>query len=640
MVHQQFPDVHVIANNDNVGFGRANNQAIRAAQGRYLLILNPDTIIQEDTLTSLVAFMEAHPEAGAAGPEILNPDGTFAPESRRSFPTPTVAFYRMVGLSRLFPQSPRFGRYNLSYLPIDAVAEVDALSGSCMFVRHDALREQGARSETKGEAKDTPSKSSASEAACPEYAGAGLFDEDFFMYGEDLDWCYRIQQAGWAIYYTPDTKIIHYKGESTKKGELRYVRVFYGAMILFIQKHLGKTGPSSFERLMRLGIWSHASLTVVNNTVRRLAAPFIDVLLTYGLVTLLGALYLEYRGFAWSPRFLLSVAPAYALGSVLGIGLLGGYRYKQRQFARPIMFGVGLGFLLVVVLSFFLKSIAFSRFVVGISYPLGVLLLLGWRRIWYARSIGVRQALLVGSTDEARRLRRLLVRHPNPPFELIGYILPPSVEPPEHPSSLPLLGRIHHLRDLVRLERLDDVIFASSDLTHRDTFGMMQRLRDLPVQFRMFGEDQEHVIGKASVADLSAPELLDAPLERPRTVAARRAFEIPMAIIGLLLLPFVWLLNLGAKPTTYRARLLRRLRQSGSVLSGRRALIGYHEHERSAFCPPDDWELPTGIFSITDTLGKTKPNKEELGHAYWFYVSHQSASLDWDIMTRALRNLK
>ena len=139
MVQAHFPGVRLIANEANVGFSRANNQAIREARGRYLLILNPDTIVQEDTFETLLRFMEAHPEAGAVGCKILNPDGTFAPESRRAFPRPTVAFYRIAGLSRLFPRSPVFGRYNMTFLPQDQVAEVDALSGSCMLVRHAAL---------------------------------------------------------------------------------------------------------------------------------------------------------------------------------------------------------------------------------------------------------------------------------------------------------------------------------------------------------------------------------------------------------------------------------------------------------------------------------------------------------------------
>jgi GT2 family glycosyltransferase len=188
MVQERFPEVSVLVNDENIGFGRANNQAIRQARGRYLLILNPDTIVQEDTLSTLVRFMDEHPEAGAVGCQILNPDGTFAPESRRSFPTPAVAFYRIAGLSRLFPRSRTFGRYNLTYLPRNEVAEVDALSGSCMVVRHAALHT----------APEAPTHGALSSDPLP--TGAGLFDEDYFMYGEDLDWCYRIQQAGWKIY--------------------------------------------------------------------------------------------------------------------------------------------------------------------------------------------------------------------------------------------------------------------------------------------------------------------------------------------------------------------------------------------------------------------------------------------------------
>ena len=271
MVRTHFPNVRVIANEHNVGFGSANIQAIREAHGRYLLILNPDTIVQEDTLSTLVRFMETHPEAGAAGCQILNPDGTFAPESRRAFPTPQVAFFRMTGLSRLFPKSRLFGQYNLTYLPIDVEAEVDALSGACMLVRRAALTYSREEVEALKTANGTLNESIQNPSflrPSPEPApgsdpgarleiqnrnGAGLFDESFFMYGEDLDLCYRIQQAGWKIFYTPETQIIHYKGESTKKSELRYVKLFYGAMLRFAEKHMQHRYPRLFLWMMHLG---------------------------------------------------------------------------------------------------------------------------------------------------------------------------------------------------------------------------------------------------------------------------------------------------------------------------------------------------------------------------------------------------
>ena len=260
MVWTQFPRVHVIGNDINAGFGKANNQAIREARGRYLFILNPDTIIREDTLSTFVRFMDEHPDAGAVGCKILNPDGSFAPESRRSFPTPSVAFYRIVGLSKWFPKSPRFGRYNMSYLSPDVVAEVDALSGSCMLVRNEALRRTF----------EAPAAPPLNGMPTRTYEGAGLFDEDFFMYGEDLDWCYRIQQAGWKIYYTPDTEILHYKGESTKKGELRYVFLFYGAMLRFARKHFKRRYSVLFLMLLRTGIVVRGGLHALTNWLKRI----------------------------------------------------------------------------------------------------------------------------------------------------------------------------------------------------------------------------------------------------------------------------------------------------------------------------------------------------------------------------------
>lgn len=205
-LRERFPEVTFIENKENVGFARANNQAIRMSAGKYVLLLNPDTIVAEHTLSDFIRFMDSHPEAGGAGAYMLRTDGTFAPESRRGLPTPFVAFCKMSGLAALLPQSRVFGRYYMRYLNENEVNEIEIISGACMMLRREALEK------------------------------VGLLDEDFFMYGEDIDLSYRILKGGYKNYFLP-TRMLHYKGESTEKSSFRYTYTFYQAMRLFFRKH-------------------------------------------------------------------------------------------------------------------------------------------------------------------------------------------------------------------------------------------------------------------------------------------------------------------------------------------------------------------------------------------------------------------
>jgi GT2 family glycosyltransferase len=217
MVAAEFPQARLIANTENVGYPTANNQGLRAFgfhespseiphRPRFALLLNSDTELPPDALAQMLSFMAEHPDAGAAGPKIVLYDGSLDLACRRSFPTPAVSFYRMVGLSRLFPRSPRFGRYNLTYLDPDLVTEVDSVMGAFMLVRAQAI------------------------------AQVGLMDEQFFMYGEDLDWAYRIKAAGWKIYYNPDVTVLHVKRASTRQNPRAQVE-FYRAWDIFYRKH-------------------------------------------------------------------------------------------------------------------------------------------------------------------------------------------------------------------------------------------------------------------------------------------------------------------------------------------------------------------------------------------------------------------
>jgi GT2 family glycosyltransferase len=233
MVQGEFPWVKLLENAENRGYAAANNLALRESQGRYVLLLNADTILPSDALQGMLAFMEAHPEAGAAGPKLVRQDGSLDLACRRSFPTPAVSFYRMLGLSKLFPSSPRFARYNLTYLSPDGVYEVDSVVGAFMMVRREAMEE------------------------------VGLLDESFFLYGEDLDWAYRLKGAGWKVYYNPDVVVLHYKGEATRQNRLKARYEFYRAMYLFHQKHFAHSTPLWLHILVVSGILSFGGLSLL-----------------------------------------------------------------------------------------------------------------------------------------------------------------------------------------------------------------------------------------------------------------------------------------------------------------------------------------------------------------------------------------
>jgi hypothetical protein len=228
MVQQNFPQVNLIENKENVGFARANNQAITKCTGNYILLLNPDTLVLQNAIEKVVDFMEANPTVGICGCKVLNEDETLQLACRRSIPTPGVAFFRLTGLSRLFPKSKIMAKYNLTYLNPDEPNEVDAVSGAFLMIRRETIDE------------------------------IGLLDESFFMYGEELDWCFRAKKVGWNVVYYPDARIIHLKGECSKTNSRKAAYEFYHAMYLFHKKHFSSKYNPLFNFIVYAGIFLKA----------------------------------------------------------------------------------------------------------------------------------------------------------------------------------------------------------------------------------------------------------------------------------------------------------------------------------------------------------------------------------------------
>lgn len=236
-IQEQFPQAKLIRNDVNAGFSKANNQGLRIAAGRYCLLLNSDTTIEPDTLQLMVSFMDGYPQVGASGCKVVLPDGSLDKACKRGFPTPLASFYYAFGISRLFPHIPRFNQYQLGYLNPDEPHEIDCLVGAFMLVRREAI------------------------------AQVGMLDEAFFMYGEDVDWCYRIKQAGWKIRYEPRTRILHHKGASSRRKPLKIVYEFHRAMILFHNKHYRSKYASWVNGLVYAGVTAKLTGAAIKNAL-------------------------------------------------------------------------------------------------------------------------------------------------------------------------------------------------------------------------------------------------------------------------------------------------------------------------------------------------------------------------------------
>ncbi|WP_426451099.1 glycosyltransferase family 2 protein [Paenibacillus sp. S-38] len=234
-IEREYPSVTLVANSANVGYSKGNNQGMRLAKGRYILLLNSDTVIQPDTLKVMVDLMDKNPQFGAAGCKIVLPDGSLDKACKRGFPTPSASFYYAFGISKLFPKSAKFNQYQLSHLDPDDEYPVDCLVGAFMMVRREAIEQ------------------------------VGMLDEEFFMYGEDIDWCYRIKQAGWGIYYFPRTQIVHYKGASSRRKPFKIIYEFHRAMFLFHKKHFQRKYSFLINGLVYAGISIKLVLSLMMN---------------------------------------------------------------------------------------------------------------------------------------------------------------------------------------------------------------------------------------------------------------------------------------------------------------------------------------------------------------------------------------
>jgi len=541
MLREQFPQVQLIANTNNPGFSIANNQAIRRSKGRYALLLNPDTVVAEDTFRICLDYMEAHPKVGGLGLKMLDGSGTFLPESKRGFPSPFVAFCKTFGLSSLFPRSRFFNRYHLGYLDKNANHQVEVLSGAYMLLRRTALEE------------------------------VGLLDEAFFMYGEDIDLSYRIALGGYENHYLSDTQIIHYKGESTKRGSLNYVRAFYQAMIIFARKHFGGDQARLFILMLRGAIYLRALLTLLSNFLKRAYWPLLDA-----AIVLLGLYFLkdfwasyhfrdpDYYGI----RFLLVNAPLYTLIWLLSLYFSGAYD-RQQTVWRHVR-GLLLGTVIIAAIYGFLNAeYRSSRALILLGAIWAIMGTLGLRGLsWLLRDgrlqLGpelIKNMIIVGSADEAERVRHLLAQTSIQKNYLGRVGTAASLQEQAYLGPLPQLGQLQ------RSFGADELVFCLRDVAATDLMYWMELLGS-EVSYKTLAEKGSTIIGSSSRNDTGEVYTLDVAYQIQHPMNRRNKRFIDLLTASLLLLSYPLQLVLQHRPGGLWPNILR-------VLRGRMTWVGY-----------------------------------------------------------------
>lgn len=596
MVRKRFPWVRLIANDGNPGFSVANNQAIRESTGKHVLLLNPDTVVEEDTFRRCLDFMDDHPECGGLGVRMIDGRGQFLPESKRGLPTPWVAFTKAFGLASLFPESRRFNHYHLGYLAEDETHEVEVLAGAYMWMRRETLDK------------------------------VGLLDETFFMYGEDIDLSYRIIKGGYKNYYYPGTSIIHYKGESTKRGSLNYVRVFYQAMIIFADKHFAGTQARFLVWMMQLAIYLRAAMTVVANVWRSLRFPLLEGVGIYVGLRVLKTLWANYH-FGDPGYFDETVNyihfPAYTLFWVGSVFLSGGYD-------RPFELGRTIKSLAVGTLALF----AIYGLLPESFRPSRALLLLGaaWATTWillvrgavhllqfghlHFRERREERLLIVGSAEEAERTLSLLQRA-GAVRNYLGRIAPGQETDSE------IVGRADRLEQLAELYRAEELIFCSADLSNEQIQRWMTRLGPAR-QYRILPEASSSIIGSHRSDSQGTLYTINVNL-RINDPASRRAkwlFDRGVALLSLLLFP-VLIFVVGTKMEFFA--------NAFGVLFGRKTWVGYAGGKSFTEALP---QLKPSVFNSA-TADKVE-DAETLRHLNFLYARDYSVGDDWRIFVRCL----
>ncbi len=608
-IREKFPAVKLIVNSHNLGFSKANNIGLKEAKGDFILLINPDTIVSEDTFEVLINCLKEHDEVGMVGCKILNPDGTLQLACRRSFPGPWVSFCKVTGLSTLFPKSKLFAKYNLTYLNENQTYEVDAVSGSFMMIKREV------------------------------YEKIGGLDETFFMYGEDLDWCYRIQKAGYKVYYVHSTQIIHYKGESTRRSSIDETKYFYNAMHLFVKKHLSNSFLVEF--ILRSAIIFRESFAFLGRAKLIIISIILDFLFFDITLFLAARIYSYYSGWVGFPYFsypIIFTVPAIA--QIIVSSLLRSYKKDSLAILNSFT-SVFVGFFVISSLTYFFKEYAYSRAVILITYILLFFVFPGWRIFYkYFIKFGLNEidlslrvrTLVVGTGHSAIEIAKKLNAHYTSVHSVVGLIGLTRKNIAEKIEEFEVIGSIDNISKIIRKNNINEVIFSSNEIQYTEMMKVVSSCQKENVEFKFAGSNLDFIIGKSSINLLDNIPIfeLNYNITQPFHKIIKRIFDVVLSLFVLIFIyPFISLKQFFTK---------KRTKLSNIILSVPKVLIG-----KKSFVGPlsinQNHQLYLGKQGLTGlwfTENEGEDNYEKLDI---FYAINQNVWLDLEILGKSLSKL-
>ncbi len=513
-IRQKYPEVILIENKENVGFSKANNQGVELSKGEFVLILNPDTILSTHTLKICHDFYKKNQNAGIIGVRMYDGSGAFLPESKRGFPTPFVSFCKIFGLAQLFPSSRIFNQYYLGHLDEEINHEVDTLTGAFMFMRKDIFLEVGG------------------------------FDEDYFMYGEDIDLSYRVRASGYSNHYLSETNIIHFKGESTRKMSFDYVRRFYEAMIIFAKKHTAGSSVLAYTLAIKSAIYLKAFFTFFIGMIKKMSKPIRDAFILglafYVSKTLWEQFYFGTEDY-FSDLLIRRNLLIYIFISLLMFLVLGKYHKKFKQWRTIKILFVNL-LALLVVYSLFPSDFRFSRAVLLIGAFLGSAIIYLIDLIVSNTVSGVESlkvnTVIVGDPDQSDRMLALLDKREK--SNLIGFI---NTDRAKYQGDN-YIGDIDTIESVIRFHGIDEIIFDQHVVTTTEIMRVMSTM-DHACQYKIFTSETGSLVGSYSKEFRGQIDAFDVEYAISSSYHRfiKRLGDILISILTVIWSPILWPIN-------------------------------------------------------------------------------------------------